>query len=154
MTMEKSHNKDFLSRLRDLMGEFHLKSPADLAKFADVGWSTANQWLNGSIPRKHALDALASRLRVTSTWLLTGEGDKTPVNLDDVQRLHGIVSESPMTYNQSSDRWREAYLELAKITPQNTVYGLEILIRVDPPDSKAAIQGLAALAKKNQDQSD
>lgn len=85
--MEKSLKQTFSSRLREEMKKNGLESAADLAKFADVGWTTANQWLTGTIPRKASLHNLASRLRVTSEWLMTGEGDKEPVNLQQVKDL-------------------------------------------------------------------
>lgn len=86
MTQEKNHaSSQFSSRLRDEMEKFGLSSAADLAKFAGVAWSTANQWLNGAVPRRLALLQLASQLEVTATWLETGEGVKEPVNLQAIR---------------------------------------------------------------------
>lgn len=85
MQEENHTNMNFLSRLRDLMKERGIKTPTELSKFAEVGWSTAKQWLEGSIPRKHVLHNLASKFRVTSSWLLTGEGSKEPVNLKAIE---------------------------------------------------------------------
>lgn len=95
MKQEKNHaTNNFSSRLRDEMAKFNLKNAADLARFAHVSWSTAKQWLDGSIPRKLALFDLASRLEVTASWLETGEGDKTPVNLAAIRELRGRVYEA------------------------------------------------------------
>lgn len=86
MKQEENHTNDnFSSRLREEMQKFGLHSVADLSRFACVGWSTANQWLAGSVPRKLALLDLASRLHVTAQWLETGTGEKEPVNSKAVQ---------------------------------------------------------------------
>ena len=76
------------------MANFGLKNAADLARFAEVSWSTASQWLAGSVPRKLALINLASRLHVTASWLETGEGVKEPVNLKEALAAKARVNVS------------------------------------------------------------
>lgn len=152
MRQEKNHAlESFSSRLRGEMQRFSLESAADLSKFADVAWTTANQWLEGSIPRKLALMNLASRLEVTAKWLETGVGDREPVNLRAVQALRNHVNETGSS--PETDAVAALYSDLVlKMLPR---MDLEKLIEVaeylqthKPPGSEKLISDALTLARE------
>lgn len=147
MKQEKNHTNDnFPSRLRGKMEKFGIRNAAELARFARVSWSTAKQWLEGSIPRKLALFDLASRLHVTAQWLETGEGDKTPVNLEAVlNRQHhtnemsaAVLRDEQATYSTPGLDATLAYREtIIRLIPEFTTEQLlqlaEMLQSSKPP---------------------
>lgn len=104
------------------MASHNLKTTADLARFAEVGWSTAKQWMSGTTPRKHSLDSLASHLGVTSTWLATGEGDREPVNAKAIKRLkEGFVSEPESRFNDGHSHFEDVLRQVISTMPTETV---------------------------------
>lgn len=66
-----------LQELCDDAGMLRHGAGSRLANIAEVSVKTANKWLNGtSIPTLPSILPLAKFFRVSSDWLLTGEGDK------------------------------------------------------------------------------
>lgn len=134
MSQDKNHaTPDFQHRLREEMRRLGIKSSAELARFAHVGWSTANQWLHGSIPRKLALFDLASRLQVNAEWLETGEGEKEPCDLQPVKnsnlaaeirnhanaKLEDSCGTSPP--DSLSPDYKSIFMKIAEDTPINSL---------------------------------
>lgn len=95
-----------------------LESAADLAKFSEVGWSTANQWMKGSIPRKLALSDLAGRFKVAVSWLESGYGPKEPANLKAAHAMQSRIYEAENHANVVQEEYsppkRDETLALAR----------------------------------------
>lgn len=124
-----------------------------LARKIGVSSSTVSRWQNGSKPHKTKAHQLAGILQVTTSWLLTGEGEREPVNKETVERLFGPTrpdSKISDTGLNAHEIWREAFLDLAKINQVNVATGIDILARLQPPGYGPALQGLSALNLKNQ----
>lgn len=82
--MQHKNPKLFAERLASLVQQSGLakKTIAERARIHPV---TLSKYLSGKrIPATEELHNVASILRVTTHWLLTGEGDPKPVNLDDI----------------------------------------------------------------------
>lgn len=80
--MPRNANESFASRIAALRQQNALTA-SDLAKLADVTPAAVWNWeKNGTTPRQSTLDILASKLGVTSHFLLTGEGTELPVDPD------------------------------------------------------------------------
>lgn len=63
-------------RINARMKELGLK-PADLVRGTGAGRATVSAWTNdGNNPSAKYLDALAKCLKTTTSWILTGEGEK------------------------------------------------------------------------------
>ncbi|WP_336975312.1 LexA family protein [Acinetobacter pittii] len=63
-------------RINARMKELGLK-PADLMRGTGAGRATVSAWTNdGNNPSAKYLDSLAKCLKTTTTWILTGEGEK------------------------------------------------------------------------------
>ncbi|WP_180110126.1 MULTISPECIES: LexA family protein [unclassified Acinetobacter] len=77
-------------RIQQRMLELNL-SQADLMRATGAARGTVSGWINGpNSPSAKYLDSLATALRTTSTWILTGKDD------DKSGRLDGNVSLSPI----------------------------------------------------------
>lgn len=80
--MPRSANEGFASRIAILRQQNALTA-SDLAKLAEVTPAAVWNWeKNGTTPRQSTLELLASKLGVTSQFLLTGEGSELRAELD------------------------------------------------------------------------
>jgi transcriptional regulator with XRE-family HTH domain len=86
--MPRNANESFASRIATLRQQNALTA-SDLAKLADVTPAAVWNWeKNGTTPRQSTLETLASKLGVTSHFLLTGERSPLPPT-------HSAVNEDP-----------------------------------------------------------
>ena len=107
-----------------------LSTPAELAAFADVGWSTAKQWLSGTMPRKRWIVALADHFCVNEKWLETGEGEP--------EDLPPMLAEEEAEYNKASPKdraWQKFFVRQAKLLPaEKMIEALDTLKKEKPLD--------------------
>jgi transcriptional regulator with XRE-family HTH domain len=86
--MPRNANESFASRIATLRQQNALTA-SDLAKLADVTPAAVWNWeKNGTTPRQSTLETLASKLGVTSHFLLTGERSPLPPT-------HSAANEDP-----------------------------------------------------------
>lgn len=85
--MQDKTAKTFAVRLAELIQKTGATKKA-IAERAGIHPVTLSKYLSGKrIPATEELHNLASVLRITTEWLLTGNGDPKPVNLDQVLAL-------------------------------------------------------------------
>jgi hypothetical protein len=141
-------SEGFLSRLCDLMSSSNIKTPTQLAAFADVGWSTAKQWLDGSIPRKHVLENLAEKFHVNPHWLLTGEGEKDPVTKEFEKNEPSLDNSDDISLESIEQQWRLTIAEYARDLPLDKLLDLsEVISKMKPYGHGMILTGLIALSK-------
>lgn len=66
-------NLDFVKRFEEVCGT---SQPADVARFLNIPYQTAKNYLQGRLPDSSVLKLISERTPYSIHWLLTGRGEK------------------------------------------------------------------------------
>ncbi|HEY0658020.1 MAG TPA: helix-turn-helix domain-containing protein [Pyrinomonadaceae bacterium] len=66
-------NLDFVKRFEEVCGT---SQPADVARFLNISYQTAKNYLQGRLPDSNVLRLISKRTPYSIHWLLTGHGEK------------------------------------------------------------------------------
>lgn len=90
-------------RINQKMKELDL-SQADLIRGTGAGRATVSGWVNGTNkPSAKHLDNLARTLKTTTSWILTGNENKSPsnFNMQDFMDKHGLAKKDESSFDVS-----------------------------------------------------
>lgn len=83
-------NSDFVKRFVEVCDT---SQPADVARFLNISYQTAKNYLHGRLPDSNVLRIISERTPYSIHWLLTGSGEKF-VEADSEKKDADILSDA------------------------------------------------------------
>ena len=87
-------NLDFVERFEEVCGS---SQPADVARFLNISYQTAKNYLQGRLPDSNVLRIISERTPYSIHWLLTGRGEKF-AEINKEKRDTDILSDALRTF--------------------------------------------------------
>lgn len=142
-----TENLDFIQRFAEICGS---AEPTDIARFLNIPYQAAKNYLNGRMPDSNVLVIISERTPYSIHWLLTGQGRKfveSPKEEETFQmsdQLREFVKRECLELIDEllSSRTETAQSKVVVLTPDDIK---EKIIKEDKPEAKPLINELTSL---------
>lgn len=147
MATTKYNEMNFSSRMKNLRGS---RSQAEFAEFLGItSQQTYQNYERGRIPKLPILQQISQRTGVSLSWLMTGEGEKTPNvesgKMQDSKETENVLREDVGVYRTTSE-YLEMVVSLAETADLNSLLDtLENLARISSQGDKRATDAIGRM---------